>query len=103
MSLYRSSGRVPSLYPKQHFRNRAFRRFAFLMLTLIYYFCPFLCNVIANTITYRRLPTLLITLLPINIAIQITILVIILRPIPINYYHNTLGSITIISDQLYPI
>ena len=53
--------------------------------------------------TYRRLPTLLITLLPINIAIQIAILVIILRPIPINYYHNTLSSITIISVQLHSI
>jgi succinate dehydrogenase hydrophobic anchor subunit len=94
---------APSLCPKQHFRNPTFRHFAFLMLTSIYYSCLFLRNVIKNTITYHRLPTLLITLLPINIAIQITMLVIILRPIPINYYHNTLGSITIISDQLYSI
>ena len=56
-----------------------------------------------NAITYRRLPTLFITLLPINIAIQIAMLVMILRPIPINYYHNTIVSITIISVQLYSI
>ena len=52
---------------------------------------------------HRCLVTLLITLLPINIAIQIAMLVIILRPIPINYYHITIVSITIISDQLHSI
>ena len=30
-------------------------------------------------------------------------LIIILRPIPINYYHITIVSITIISDQLHSI
>jgi hypothetical protein len=49
---------------------------------------------------YRRLLTLLITLLPINIAIQIAMLVIILRSSPNNLYHNTIVYITIISDQL---
>ena len=63
----------------------------------------FLRNIIAKTLTYRRLPTLLITLLPINIAIQIAMLVNILRPIPINYYHTTIVSITIISDRLHSI
>jgi hypothetical protein len=45
-------------------------------------FLFFCVNIIAKTLTYRRLPTLLITLLPINIAIQIAMLVNILRPIP---------------------
>ena len=52
---------------------------------------------------HRCLVTLLITLLPINIDIQIVMLIIILRPIPINYYHITIVSITIISDQLHSI
>ena len=73
------------------------------MLTSFYYSCHFLRNVMQNAITYRRLPTLFITLLPINIAIQIAMLVMILRPIPINYYHNTIVSITIISVQLHSI
>jgi hypothetical protein len=38
--------------------------------------------------------------LPTNIAIQIAMLIIILRPIPINITNITVGSITIISDQL---
>jgi hypothetical protein len=92
----------PSLYTKQHFRNLTFSRFAFLMLIDLQ-FLSFLRNIIAKTLTYPRLPTLLITLLPINIAIQIAMLVNILRPIPINYYHNTIVSITIISDRLHSI
>lgn len=52
---------------------------------------------------HRCLVTLLITLLPINIDIQIVMLIIILRPIPINYYLTTIVSITIISDQLHSI
>jgi hypothetical protein len=55
------------------------------------------------TAAHRCLDTLLITLLPISVAIQIVMLIIILRPIPISYYHITIVRITIISDQLHSI
>ena len=56
-----------------------------LILTSSHYSCHLLRNIMQkNTIAYRRLLTLLITLLPINIAIQIAMLVIILRPSPNN-------------------
>jgi hypothetical protein len=90
-----------SIY-KTTFRNLTFSRFAFLKLIDLQ-FLSFLRNIITKTLTYSRLPTLLITLLPINIAIQIAMLVNILRPIPINYYHTTIVSITIISDRLHSI